>query len=135
MEAKANTKLSGTNSKNGKKNGGSEANTDITNALIFQLGNQGFLWQEAADSGEQVLVRNFEPSLTSAADTAKELNEIDWQKIKITQAKLLEVKPKAGDMMYHVELKLYMKLEKPDGSNAEKWHCTEQVSEKNTQKH
>jgi len=94
-----------------------------------------YLWQETLDNGQQVLVKNFEPAILLNEDTGKELNEIDWQKVKLTKVGLSAAKPKAGDVFYFVTRGEYVKLEKQEGSSQSGlWHAVIQIDEKNTEK-
>ena len=94
-----------------------------------------YLWQETQDNGDQVLVKNFEPAILLTDDNGKELNEIDWQKVKLTKVGLSAAKPKAGDFFYFVTRGEYVKLEKQEGnSQSDQWHAVIQIDEKNTEK-
>jgi hypothetical protein len=82
-----------------------------------------------------VLVKNFEPAIVLTEDTGKELNEIDWQKVKLTKVGLSAAKPKAGDFFYYMTRSDYVKLEKQEGnSQSDQWHAVIQIDEKNTEK-
>ena len=80
-------------------------------------------------------MKNFEPAILLTEDTGKELNEIDWQKVKLTKVGLAAAKPKAGDIFYFVTRGEYVKLEKQEGnSQSDQWHAVIQKDEKNTEK-
>ena len=102
---------------------------------MVNFAQPAYLWQETQENGEQVLVKNFEPAILLTEDTGKELNEIDWQKVKLTKVGLSAVKPKAGDIFYFVTRGEYVKLEKQEGnSQSDQWHAVIQKDEKNTEK-
>lgn len=62
-------------------------------------------------------MKNFEPAILLTEDAGKELNEIDWQKVKLTKMSLSAAKPKAGDFFYYVTRGEYVKLEKQEGNS------------------
>ena len=103
--------------------------------LMVNFAQPACLWQETLENGQQVLVKNFEPAIALTEDTGKELNEIDWQKVKLTKVGLSAAKPKAGDFLYYVTRSEYVKLEKQEGnSQSDQWHAVIQIDEKNTEK-
>ena len=57
-------------------------------------------------------MRGFEPALESDADTGKELNEIEWQKVKFAKSLNTQFKPKTGDIIYHTITQDYLKLDR-----------------------
>ena len=102
---------------------------------MVNFAQPAYLWQETLENGQQVLVKNFEPAIALTEDTGKELNEIDWQKVKLTKVGLSAVKPKAGDFFYYATRSEYVKLEKQEAnSQSDQWHAVIQIDEKNTEK-
>ena len=78
------------------------------------------VWREESTSGEHILASGYEPQLESDAETGKELNEIEWQKVKVAREGVTKMVPKAGDWYYHEGIKEYVKLDKQEMGNSDK---------------